>query len=59
MSANHTTAELEERITASPCDPTVCTSFGDGHQTIDYLPGKMRRYPARVLSGTRLRTRQR
>jgi translation initiation factor IF-1 len=55
MSAKEEKIELEGEITESLRGAMFRVALDNGHDTVGYLSGKMRRYRIRILPGDRVR----
>jgi translation initiation factor IF-1 len=55
MSAKEEKIELEGEITESLRGSMFRIALDNGHDTVGYLSGKMRRYRIRILPGDRVR----
>ena len=55
MSAKEDKVELEGEITESLRGAMFRISLDNGHETVGYLSGKMRRYRIRILPGDRVK----
>ena len=55
MSAKEEKVELEGEVTESMRGSMFRIDLDNGHQTVGYISGKMRRYRIRILPGDRVR----
>jgi translation initiation factor IF-1 len=55
MSAKEDKVELEGEITESLRGAMFRISLDNGHETVGYISGKMRRYRIRILPGDRVK----
>jgi translation initiation factor IF-1 len=55
MSAKEEKVELEGEVTESMRGSMFRIDLDNGHQTVGYISGKMRRYRIRILPGDRVK----